>query len=127
MTKEWKWRLALGLVIVFLAGLALGLFAGAFHARRVFIARHGPHMAGRMREHLRHELHLTSEQFEKIAPMIDRSAKQLEEIRRESSGRVAETIDESRREMAPLLTPEQRERLERMREKHQRMHRAHDF
>ncbi len=125
MTKALKWRLALGLIVVFLAGLALGLFAGAFHARRVFVAHHGPLMAGRMREHLRHELHLTSEQLAKIAPLVDRSAGQLEEIRRQSSRRVAETIDESRREIAPLLTPEQRERLERMREKHQR--RARDF
>lgn len=127
MTKEWKWRLTLGLVIVFLAGLAIGLFAGAFHARRVFVARHGPLMAGHMREHLRHELHLSPDQFEKIAPMIDRSAEQLEEIRRVTSGRVEETMDESRREIAPLLTAEQRERLERMREKQRRRHLAQDF
>lgn len=127
MTKGLQWRVTLVLVLVFFAGLASGLFAGAFHARHVFVGRHGPSMAGRMREHLRHELRLTPEQFGKIAPVIDRSAEQLELIRRETSSRVAATMEASSREIVPLLTSEQRERLDRMREKHQRMRRGHDF
>ena len=127
MTRALKWWLSLALVLVFLAGVATGLLAGARHARSAFVSRHGPQMAERMREHLRRELDLTPEQAEKIAPVIDRTARQLEAIRVETSGRVAEAMNASRAEIAPVLTPEQMERLDRLRERHQRMLRRHHF
>lgn len=121
MTKTLKWWLAIALVVVFCAGAALGLLACALHARHFLFHGHGPHVAERIRQHLQRELRLTPEQSEKVSPVVDRLTTQLDAIRRETSERVSQTMNEAHREISPLLTPEQRERLEHMRERHQRM------
>ena len=126
--KGWKWQLAVALLIVFLAGVATGLFAGARHAHFVFMGRHsGAHTGERMRSRLERQLRLTPEQSAQIAPIIDRTAAQLEAIRKETSKRVAATFDQAHQETIPYLTPEQRERLEEMKRKHRRMLRSHDL
>lgn len=116
-----KWRIAILLVIVFLAGVATGFFGGARHARHLFIGRHGAHFGARMQEHLKRELHLTPEQSEKIAPILERMSSQLAEIRRETSQRVGDTMRESHRAMVPFLTPEQQAKLDKMKERHRRV------
>ena len=121
MTRALKWWLVFGVVVVFFAGVASGLFAGAWHARRVFIGGHSARFHQRMREHLQRELKLTPEQTEKVGPILDRTAQQLDTIREETGRRVTETINQSHDEMLPLLTPEQQEKLKEMRERHRRM------
>ena len=118
MTKRLKWWMAAALVVVFLAGIATGLFAGAMHARHVFAGRHGGFIGQRMREHLRRELQLTPEQYEKIAPILDQTSTRLDAIREETGRRVGEAMNDSHQQIIPLLTPEQREKLDRMRERH---------
>ena len=125
MMKGWKWRLAVALVVVFLAGLATGLFAGAWHARFVFVGRHSGPADGRMRAHLEHELRLTPEQSAQISPIIDRTTAQLETIRKETSQRVAATFSQAHQEMIPYLTPEQQKRLEEMAQRHRHMLHSH--
>lgn len=124
MSAALKWRLAILLVIVFFAGLATGLFAGARHARDMFFVRHSAHMGERMREHLKRELKLTPEQFEKVAPILDDLSAKLEAIRNDTSTRVTDTMQQAHSDLAPLLTPEQREKLQQMKKRHQRMIRA---
>ncbi len=116
-----KWRLVLALVIVFCAGVAVGVLGAAHHARREFFARHSLHFGDRMREHLRRELNLTPEQYDKVAPIIDEMSNRLEAIRGETRQKVAETMGESRNQIAPLLTPEQRDKLDQMKRRHERM------
>ena len=127
MIKGWKWRLAVALVIVFLAGIATGLFAGARHAHFVFMGRHSGQSGERMRTHLEHELKLTPAQAAQIGPITDRTAAQLEAIRKETSHRVAQTFSQAHKEMLPLLTPEQQERLEELKRRHRHMLQAHDL
>ncbi|HEY0369582.1 MAG TPA: hypothetical protein VGC85_08305 [Chthoniobacterales bacterium] len=119
MTKTLKWWIAIAFVVVFLAGGALGLFAGALHARHIVFQHRGPHAGERMQERLERELHLTPEQSAKIAPIVQSTAAELDSIRQETSARVAETMKQSHEEILPLLTPEQRERLEAMRRRHE--------
>ncbi len=121
MTNALKWRIAIVLVIVFAAGVATGLLAGARHARHVFFARHSAHFGDRMREHLKQELKLTPEQYEKVAPVIDEMGARLELIRDETSKRVADTMGESHNKIVPLLNEEQRSKLDRMKRRHHRM------
>ncbi len=120
MTTKVKLWFALAFLVVFLAGGAVGLFAGAYQVRRHF--GHGPRgfSSERMREHLRRELQLTPEQTAQVNPVIDRTAAQLESIRRETGERVLETMRASHSEIAPLLTEEQRARLDQMRQRHLR-------
>lgn len=127
MTRALKWWLALALVVVFGAGLATGLFAGARHHKRSVFKERRPFMGERMREHLRRELDLTPEQSAKIAPILDRTAAQLDTIREETQQRISDTMNTSHQEIAPLLNPEQRERLSQIRERHVRMMRRRAF
>jgi Spy/CpxP family protein refolding chaperone len=127
MTRTLKWWFALALVVVFAAGLTTGLFAGARHGRRVFVERHGAIMGERMREHLRRELQLTPEQEAQVGPVLERAATQLRSIREETQQRVAQTMNQSHQEIAPMLTAEQRERLDRIHARHVRIMRRRHF
>ena len=120
MTRALTWCIVVGVLVVFAAGAATGMFIGARKAHDVFASKHHARMGERMRQHLIRELELTPEQLEKVSPIIDNTSRQLQEIRRESGRRVAETMRESRSAMAPHLTPEQRERLEMMKLRHKR-------
>jgi hypothetical protein len=118
MTRALKLWFSVALVVVFSAGVATGLFAGARHGKRVFVAGQ-PHFTGdRMREHLRRELQLTPEQEQNVAPVIERAAAELDAIRQETQQRVAKTMNDSHQEIAPLLNSDQRERLSQMRDRH---------
>lgn len=125
MTSKLKIWLAVAFIVVFLAGAAVGTFGGALHARMVFTHGHGSFGADRMRQHLQRELQLTAEQAEKINPLLDRTAAELDAIRRDTAERVSQTMNDSQREIAPLLTPAQQERLQQMRERHLRMLERH--
>jgi Spy/CpxP family protein refolding chaperone len=124
MNRALKWKLAIGFVLVFIAGGAAGVFLGA--SRTVHFFAEGPHRPGflaeRMRERLRWQLHLTDDQMTKISPIIEKTATQLEQIRAESSRRVHETFAESHREMAAELTPEQRAKLQEIQARQHRFH-----
>ncbi|MGI8482131.1 MAG: hypothetical protein ACR2MF_08725 [Chthoniobacterales bacterium] len=121
MRSRIRWRLVVGVVFIFLAGAATGFFAAAWHIHHFALIGHGPHLGARMREHLRRELHLTSEQTAKIGPVVEQTAARLETIRVETSQRVAQAMTDSREQIAPLLTPEQRERLDELEKRHQRV------
>jgi Spy/CpxP family protein refolding chaperone len=123
--KSWKWQLAIALVIVFIAGMATGLFAGARHAHLVFMGHNSAETGERMRTHIERELRLTPEQSAQISPIIDRTTAELGAIRKETSHRVAATFAQAHQEMIPFLTPEQRERLEEMKRRHRHMLRSH--
>jgi Spy/CpxP family protein refolding chaperone len=116
MNTGLKWKLAVGFLLVFLAGLTTGSFAWKWHGHPW-----GPppgELGQRLNERLRHELRLTPAQAAKIAPIIEQSAKKLEAIRVESAQRVRQTFVETHRQIAPQLTPEQRTKLAAMEERH---------
>lgn len=118
MSAKTRWFIAAGVVLVFFAGIATGVFAGAWRAKQVFIVRHGPQMSERLRERIERELQLTPEQLQQARPIFDETARELDAIREETGRRVAETMAKSHRRMAAFLTPEQQERLKRMQQRH---------
>ena len=121
MNQALKWKLIVGFILVFVAGGISGAFLGGLYARHLFFGFHHPEQIGaRMKERLRTELNLTPEQLAKISPIIDKTAVQLREIRRETAGRVHVTIAEAHRQMAANLTDEQRQKLQLIEERHRR-------
>ena len=121
-----KWKLIAGFILVFVAGVMSGVFCTAFYAHHFFAEMHQPGMmAARMKDHLRAELKLTPEQMEKISPIVDRTAEQLEQIRMETGKRVHETFTTAHSEMSTYLTDGQKQRLQRMEQQHRRMHMLH--
>jgi len=126
MNSALKWKLIAGFVLVFLAGGATGVFVSAATAHRFFFAahRHGL-VAQAMKNRLQWQLRLTDEQLAKVSPIIEKTGAQLEQIRGDTGRRVRETIAEAHREIAPILTSEQQQRLQQMEERHRRwMHRG---
>jgi Spy/CpxP family protein refolding chaperone len=122
MNSGLKWKLIAGFVLVFVAGCVTGGFVAASSIHRYFLANsHHTIAAQRMRERLKSELDLTPEQVTKISPIVDRAAIQLEQIRKDTARRVHDTFAEAHRDMAVDLSPQQREKLEQLRQTHRRM------
>lgn len=121
MNRALQWKLIAGFILVFIAGGISGAFLGALYAQHHFLEFHRPELIGaRMKERLRAELKLTPEQVAKISPIIDKTAVQLREIRRDTARRVHETIADAHRQMAVNLTDEQRQKLQQIEERHRR-------
>jgi Spy/CpxP family protein refolding chaperone len=129
MNSSLKGKLALAFLLVFVAGAATGAFLGLHHLTHHIIL--GPPHSGdvpdRMREHFRRALGLTAEQESKIAPIIDATSAKLETIRVETAERVRNVMEESKRQVAPLLTPEQQKKLEKLDSEHRKMMLHHGF
>ena len=86
MNRALQWKLIAGFILVFIAGGISGAFLGGLYARHHFFAFHRPELiGGRMKERLRAELNLTPEQVAKISPIIDKTAVQLRDIRRDTA------------------------------------------
>jgi len=127
MNTALKWKLIAGFLLVFIAGGVTGAFVAAVTTRHfLFAASHHGMAAERMRARRKTELNLTPEQLAKISPIIDKTAAELEDIRKDTARRVHQTFSEAHQQIAADLTPEQREKLEQMRARHHRwMHRFH--
>jgi Spy/CpxP family protein refolding chaperone len=129
MNRALQWKLIAGFLLVFLAGGITGAFFGGSYARHHFFDfRHPERIGARMKHRLHAELNLTPEQLAKISPIIDKTAAQLREIRRDTGRRVRQTIADAHRQMAAELTDEQRQKLTLMEERHRRWrhHRFHE-
>jgi Spy/CpxP family protein refolding chaperone len=129
MNSSLKGKLALAFLLVFVAGAATGAFLGLHHLTHHIIL--GPPHSGdvpdKMREHFRRALGLTAEQESKIAPIVDATSAKLETIRVETAERVRNVMEESKRQVAPLLTPEQQKKLEKLDSEHRKMMVHHGF
>ena len=129
MNSALKWKLAFAFLLVFLAGGTTGAFFGFHHIRHHVIL--GPPKSGevgdRMREHLRRSLDLTPEQEAKVAPIVEATSAKLEAIRVETAERVRTVMEESKKEVAPLLTPEQQKKLDNLESEHRKMMLHHGF
>jgi Spy/CpxP family protein refolding chaperone len=124
MNEALKWKLIAGFLLVFVAGGITGAALGGLYARQHFFALHHPERIGaRMKERLRAELNLTSEQMTKISPIIDNTAVELGQIRRETRRRVHEVINGSHQQIAVNLTDEQRQKLQQIEQRHRGWHR----
>jgi len=121
MNSALKWKLIAGFLLVFIAGGATGVFVTMTIAHRFIFAPHPQGVVAQMmKNRLKWQLRLTDEQMTKISPIIEKTGGQLEEIRGDTGRRVRETIAEAHREIAPMLTPEQQQRLKQMEERRRR-------
>jgi Spy/CpxP family protein refolding chaperone len=129
MNASLKGKLALAFLLVFVAGAATGVFLGLHHLQHhmIFGPPHSGDVPDRMREHLRRALSLTAEQENKVAPIVDATSTKLETIRVETAERVRTVMEDSKREIAPLLTPEQQKKLEKLESEHRKMMHHHGF
>jgi Spy/CpxP family protein refolding chaperone len=129
MNGALKSKLALAFFLVFVAGVATGAFFGVHHLTHHLIL--GPPHSGdvpdKMREHFRRALGLTAAQENKIAPILDATSAKLETIRVETAERVRTVMEDSKKEVAPFLTPEQQKKLDQLESEHRKMLLHHGF
>ncbi|MBV9009625.1 MAG: hypothetical protein JO354_10755 [Verrucomicrobia bacterium] len=125
MNSSLRWKLIIAFLLVFIAGGLCGFFA-AMHSSR-WMQFHHPApgtLAQHMKAHLTNELKLTPAQVDQISPIVDRATSQLEAKREQTSREIRGIFQQLHRDIAPILTPEQRDRLERMEQRHRElMHR----
>jgi Spy/CpxP family protein refolding chaperone len=114
MNATLKWKLVVGFVLAFLAGGATGAFFAATHSHHLHLALHRYSFADRMRHRIQAQLDLTPAQMEKIGPIFDQAASELQKVRADSGARVRQVMAETERALAPQLTPEQRKKLEKI-------------
>ena len=129
MNSALKWKLGFAFLLVFFAGGATGAFFGFHHIRHHVML--GPPKSGevgdRMREHLRRSLDLTPDQETRIGPIVEATSAKLEAIRLETAERVRLVMEESKKDVAPLLTPEQQKKLDQLESQHRKMMLHHGF
>ena len=129
MNSELKWKLAFAFLLVFVAGGMTGAFFGihGLHHHMMLGPPHSGDVPDRMREHLRRTLDLTADQEKKIGPIVDATSAKLEAIRVETAERVRTVMEESKKEVTPLLTPEQQKKLDNLESEHRKMMMHHGF
>jgi Spy/CpxP family protein refolding chaperone len=129
MNSALKWKLGFAFLLAFVAGGMTGAFCGV-HLIRHHLMLGPPHsgdVPDRMREHLRRTLDLTADQEKKVSPIVDATSTKLETIRLETAERVRAVMEESKKQIAPLLTPDQQKKLDQLESEHRKMMLHHGF
>lgn len=114
-----RWKFGLALVAIFAAGVVTGALLP--HAMRYGGWRGGrpmpprpEEMAAHLQARFKRELSLTAEQEQKVAPLLQESARSLQTIRAEGERKVVESMESVHARIRELLTPEQVVKLEEM-------------
>ena len=85
----------------------------------------GPmHMMGNPLEHLSDKLDLTADQKTKIQPIIDQTRPQIEAIHQEAMEKMRTLLENAGTQIRPLLTSQQQEKFDAMKQAHEKMHEA---
>ena len=109
------WKIILALVGLFALGAATGSVITLKVVKRVIEARTNPErMSQSLLGEYQRRLKLTPEQVEKIRPILQRTGREMWELRTEMSGRTFQVIRLSHEDIAAELTPEQREEFTRL-------------
>ena len=82
------------------------------------------HHMGNPLEHLSDKLDLTAEQKAKVQPIIDQTKPQIAAIHQEAMDKMKAIMDSTTAQIRPLLTPQQQQKFDAMKQAHQDMHKA---
>lgn len=107
---------------LFLVGIVIGILAThMFYARQLRRPGGPPMVASRFYAGmLERNLELSPEQRSEIDGILERSHERAQELRHEMGPRVRSLMESTTEEIEAVLSPEQQEDFERMRERHRR-------
>ncbi len=109
------WKVILALLGLFLLGAATGTAVTLKVVKRYIEARTNPErMSQAMLQEYHRRLRLTPEQVDRIRPILQRTGREMWELRTEMAGRTFQVIRLSHDEIAAELQPEQREEFARV-------------
>jgi Spy/CpxP family protein refolding chaperone len=124
MTSLSKRKLGVYVLAIFLAGGGSGALIAWKMCRRMPVAPvPSAEIGARLRARFQSRLDLTSDQAQKIDPMIDQAMRRVEAIRQETASHVFANVSNLEEQVRAVLTPEQKmrfEELERERREHLR-------
>lgn len=89
--------------------------------------RHGGHHGqhgwkhGNPMEHLTKKLDLTPDQQTKVQPIVDQAKPQIQAIHQDAMQKTKAVMDSTMDQIRPLLTPEQQQKLDAMKQEHEKM------
>lgn len=109
--KLHRWRMAFFGLVILLAGIVIGAASMLILApHRLMRPPQGPEIASeRMIPRLRHLLGLSSEQMEKLEPILQKHMQRLHEIRMGARSEITEQLHQMNEEISALLTEEQKQ------------------
>ncbi len=117
MKNTWKFWIVLAAILVFAAGLVVGIFADRYLLPwRGHEGRRSSHLMSM--DYLTRELDLTPQQQERIKEIFKANDERLKELRTQIHGRLSEVRTQLKDEIEKILTPEQKQKLEAMIQKH---------
>jgi len=123
-----KWKIWLGLVILFLSGVLVGGFGTRLYVRhRIANVLTGdrPMFRNLFLRHITRELDLTPEQQEQIERIAEGTAEDLHLLHRQHRSAVEAIFDQAVSDMKVYLSPDQQKQLDAVREKMKAFRRRH--
>ena len=109
------WKVMLALVALFALGAATGSVITLKVVKRAIEGRTNPErLSQSLLGEYQRRLKLTPEQVDKIKPILQRTGREMRDLRSEMAGRTFQVIRASHEEIAAELTPEQREEFARL-------------
>jgi Spy/CpxP family protein refolding chaperone len=120
------WKPWLVMVLIFVVGMIAGAaLMIAFHAE----GPHGPASSQQLRNHwmmhLTSRLDLTADQQAKIEPILTDAGNRIQQLHHEEVDQFAKIMDQANDQIAPLLTPDQQDKLKKMRSEREREFSGH--
>lgn len=102
-------------VIAFIAGLLVGAVGDRIWAFRHPRGPHGPFAANRIVERLSRELDLTPQQKAQVSAIVAAHGKKMDAVWSAIRPQIRAEIDAANREISAVLTPDQREKFDKLR------------
>ncbi|MEO7723453.1 MAG: YtxH domain-containing protein [Chthoniobacterales bacterium] len=126
MNKSRALRITLYALLIFLAGGITGALVAPRFGRTFMRPPDSKQMSQHMMERLQSGLNLTRDQATKIKPLVEKTAADMDTMRRETSKRVHDRVAETNAQISLLLTPAQKEKFIQMEVEHRkRISRCH--
>jgi Spy/CpxP family protein refolding chaperone len=109
-----KWQVRVAVVVVFLLGFAAGILA--LNVYRGWVRAAGPGRGEDRFEQMSARLQLNADQKTKIQQVLADTREQLRALRKESEPRVSEIRKQTDQRVQQILTPDQWQRFQQMRD-----------
>jgi hypothetical protein len=113
------WKIVLLLFLVFFAGLAVGVVGTRAVVRRMVqqALTHPERMQGLMERNLTRRLRLDNDQQTKLHAILTDTRGQLTDLRKEFQPQAAQILHDTDQKISALLTPEQQDRYEKLKDR----------
>jgi len=115
-----KWKIWVGLLVLFVSGVLIGTIGTRMYVRHKIsgmFAKERPVIRDLFFRRLTREIDLSEEQRQEIEKIASSAAEKFHALRRQHRGEAEAILDQAVTEMRKYLSPEQQEQLERIRKR----------